>query len=29
MPNANTPEDTGRLIGEVITSDDLDAALSL
>jgi ketosteroid isomerase-like protein len=29
MPQANTPEDTSRLIGEAITSGDLDAALSL
>jgi ketosteroid isomerase-like protein len=29
MTKANTPEDTGRLIGEAITSGDLDAALSL
>lgn len=29
MPQANTPEDTGRLIGEAITSRDIDAALSL
>ena len=27
MPKANTPEDTSRLIGEAITSADLDAAL--
>lgn len=29
MPQANTPEDTSRLIGEAMTSGDLDAALSL
>jgi ketosteroid isomerase-like protein len=29
MPGANTPEDTSRLIGEAITSGDMDAALSL
>jgi ketosteroid isomerase-like protein len=29
MPQANTPEDTSRLIGETITSGDRDAALSL
>ena len=29
MPQANTPEETGRLIGEAITSGDMDAALSL
>jgi ketosteroid isomerase-like protein len=29
MPQANTPEDTSRLIGETITSGDMDAALSL
>jgi ketosteroid isomerase-like protein len=29
VPRANTPEDTSRLIGEAITSGDLDAALSL
>jgi ketosteroid isomerase-like protein len=29
MSQANTPEDTGRLIGEAITSGDIDAALSL
>jgi uncharacterized protein (TIGR02246 family) len=29
MPQANTPEDISRLIGEAITSGDLDAALSL
>jgi ketosteroid isomerase-like protein len=29
MPKANTPEETGRLVGEAITSGDLDAALSL
>jgi ketosteroid isomerase-like protein len=29
MPQANTPEDTSRLIGEAITSGDMDAALSL
>lgn len=29
MPKANTPEDTDRLIGEAITSGDIDAALSL
>jgi ketosteroid isomerase-like protein len=29
MPQANTPEDTSRLIGDAITSGDLDAALSL
>ena len=29
MPQANTPEDTSRLIGEAITSGDIDAALSL
>jgi ketosteroid isomerase-like protein len=29
MPKANTPEETGRLIGEAITSADMDAALSL
>jgi ketosteroid isomerase-like protein len=29
MPKADTPEDAGRLIGEAITSADLDAALSL
>src|SRR5688572_16337627 len=29
MPKANTPEDTSRLIGEAITSGDIDAALSL
>jgi ketosteroid isomerase-like protein len=29
MSKANTPEETGRLIGEAITSADMDAALSL
>ena len=29
MPQANTPEDISRLIGEAITSGDMDAALSL
>lgn len=29
MPQASTPEDTSRLIGEAITSGDIDAALSL
>jgi ketosteroid isomerase-like protein len=29
MPQANTPEDTSRLIGAAITSGDMDAALSL
>jgi ketosteroid isomerase-like protein len=29
MPQANTPEDISRLIGEAITSRDIDAALSL
>jgi ketosteroid isomerase-like protein len=29
MSTANTPEDTSRLIGEAITSGDIDAALSL
>lgn len=29
MPKANTPEDTSRLIGEAISSGDMDAALSL
>jgi len=29
MPQAKTPEDTSRLIGEAITSGDVDAALSL
>jgi ketosteroid isomerase-like protein len=29
MPQASTPEDTSRLIGEAITSGDMDAALSL
>jgi ketosteroid isomerase-like protein len=29
MSQANTPEDTSRLIGQAITSGDLDAALSL
>lgn len=29
MPQAKTPEDTGRLVGEAITSGDVDAALSL
>jgi ketosteroid isomerase-like protein len=29
MPHANTPEDISRLIGEAITSGDMDAALSL
>lgn len=29
MSRANTPEETGRLIGEAITSADMDAALSL
>jgi ketosteroid isomerase-like protein len=29
MPQANTPEDTGRLLGDAMTSGDLDAALSL
>jgi ketosteroid isomerase-like protein len=29
MPQANTPEETSRLIGEAITSGDMDAALSL
>jgi ketosteroid isomerase-like protein len=29
MPQASTPEDTSRLIGEAITSGDVDAALSL
>ena len=28
MPQAKTPEDTGRLVGEAITSGDIDAALS-
>ena len=28
MPQANTPEDTGRLLGEALTSGDLDAVLS-
>jgi ketosteroid isomerase-like protein len=29
MTQASTPEDTGRMIGEAITSGDMDAALSL
>jgi ketosteroid isomerase-like protein len=29
MPKASTPQDTSRLIGEAITSGDMDAALSL
>ena len=29
MPKANTPEDVSRLIGETVTSGDMDAALSL
>jgi ketosteroid isomerase-like protein len=29
MPQANTPEEVNRLIGEAITSGDMDAALSL
>ena len=29
MPQANTPEDTSRLIGDAITSGDIDAALRL
>ena len=29
MPKANTPEDVSRLIGEAISSGDMDAALSL
>ena len=29
MPKANTPEDTSRLLGEAITSGDIDAALSM
>ncbi|HUH79945.1 MAG TPA: nuclear transport factor 2 family protein [Solirubrobacteraceae bacterium] len=29
MPQANTPEDVSRLIGETVTSGDIDAALSL
>jgi hypothetical protein len=29
MPQAKTPEETSRLIGEAITSGDMDAALSL
>ena len=29
MPKANTPEDTSRLIGEAITSRDMDAVLAL
>jgi ketosteroid isomerase-like protein len=29
MPRANAPEETGRLLGEAMTSGDVDAALSL
>ena len=29
MPQANTPEDTGRLIGDAVSSGDIDAVLSL
>ena len=29
MPQANTPEDTGRLLGDAMTSGDIEAALSL
>ena len=29
MPKANTPEDAGRLVGEAMTSADVEAALSL
>jgi ketosteroid isomerase-like protein len=29
MPQANTPEDLGRLVGEAVTSGDIDAVLSL
>jgi ketosteroid isomerase-like protein len=29
MPRASTPEETGRLLGEAMTSGDVDAALSL
>lgn len=28
MPQANTPEDTGRLVGEAFTSGDMEAVLS-